>query len=350
MIAFKDIGQPLAAFASRSGRRNSTLGPGRRPRGSGFSLVELLVVIAILGTLVGLLLPAVQAARESSRRAACGNNLRQLALGAVNHESAKRRFPAGYVSGQTGAADPATRDRPPGTGWGLLIAPFLEEGGVASRYRADLGIAHATNRDIVAASPGIFRCPSDGGPREPFEPLVESGSPHPSAARLGRSSYVGNAGQREPWSEPLDTWEAVANGPLYRNSWLQAARIADGTSKTVFLGEHTSRLSQKAWAGTIPGAWSHPGGGIRGISATHPDAAATLLLSHSGPTPSEPGVIHPPNDPVAHVCQMYSDHPGGCNVALGDAAVRFVADSVDRAIWAALSSFDGREAIPGDAH
>lgn len=316
----------------------------------GFTLVELLVVIAVVGTLIGLLLPAVQSAREASRRSACGNNLRQLALGVISHESAKRRFPAGYVSGPTGASDPATRDRPPGTGWGLLVAPFLEEGGFASRYRADLGIAHVENRDVVAASPGVFRCPSDGGPREPFEPLVESGSPHPSAARLGRSSYVGNAGQREPWSEPLDTWEGVANGPLYRNSWLTNSRITDGASKTVFLGEHTSKLSQKAWAGTIPGAWSHPGGGIRGISATEPDAAATLLLVHSGPTPSEPGVVHPPNDPVAHVCQMYSDHAGGCNVALGDAAVRFVGNAVDLEIWAALSSCDGKESIPGDAY
>jgi len=331
-------------------------GRGRRSRNppwtppGGFTLVELLVVIAIVGALVGLLLPAVQSARETSRRAACGSNLRQLVLAMHLHESARRRLPAGYVSDPARSPrDPGTADRPPGTGWGLLVAPFLEEGELAGRYRADLGVADAVNRDIVSSSPSIFRCPSDGGPREAFAAVAGSGSPHPSGAVLGRSSYVGNAGHAEPWAQPHETWDGLANGPLYRNSWLKTAKVADGMSKTVFLGEHTSRLSQKAWAGTIPGAWSHPGGGIRGIEATEPDAAATLLLVHSGPTPSEPGVIHPPNDPVAHVCQMYSDHPGGCNVALGDAAVRFVANTVDATIWAAVSSATGGESIPGDA-
>ena len=344
-------------FQPRS--RRGASGPKTIRAGStraGFTLIELLVVIAIVGTLVGLLLPAVQSSRETARRAACASNLRQLALAMHRHDTARRRLPAGYVSDPSRSPrDPGTADRPPGTGWGLLVAPFLEEGERANRYRADLGVADAANHDVVSSSPTVFRCPSDGGPREAFAAAVESGATHPSGAMLGRSSYVGNAGHAEPWAEPHETWSGLANGPLYRNSWLRAAQVTDGLSKTVFLGEHTSRLSQKAWAGTIPGAWSFPAGGIRGasnerIAATEPDAAATLVLVHSGPTPSEPGVIHPPNDPVAHVCQMYSDHPGGCNVAHGDAAVRFVANTVDRTIWVALSSAAGGESIPGDAY
>ena len=64
----------------------------RHPRG--FTLVELLVVIAIIGVLVGLLLPAVQAAREAARRMSCGNNIRQIAMGCINHESARKQFPS----------------------------------------------------------------------------------------------------------------------------------------------------------------------------------------------------------------------------------------------------------------
>ena len=320
------------------------------PRRSGFSLVELLVVIAIIGTLVGLLLPAVQSARESARRTACSSNLRQLGLGLLSHESAKKRFPAGYVS-QAGRTpqDSATRDCPPGTGWGLLIAAFIEEGQLADRYRADLGIADPANAAVVSASPAFFRCPSDNGPREAFAVQLESGSPHPSGATLGRSSYVGNAGHREPWARPLDSWAGVANGPLYRNSWLKIGQMTDGTSKTVFLGEHLSRLSQKAWAGTVPGAFSHPTPEFVQARQSEPDAAATLLLVHSGPAEDEPGVIHPPNDEHAHVCQMYSDHPNGCNVMFGDGSARFIANSIDRNVWAALSSFNGGESLAGDA-
>jgi prepilin-type N-terminal cleavage/methylation domain-containing protein/prepilin-type processing-associated H-X9-DG protein len=325
---------------------------GRPCRGTGpagFSLVELLVVVAIIGALVGLLLPAVQAARETSRRSACLSQLRQLGLGLLSHESAKQRFPAGYVSeaGRT-PQDPATRDRPPGTGWGLLIAAYVEEGRLSDGYRADLGIAAPENRGIVAASPAIFRCPSDAGPREAFAVLDQGGTPHASGAVLGRSSYVGNAGHGEPWGEPLESWEGVANGPLYRNSGLRVGEIVDGVSSTVCLGEHLSRLSQKAWAGTISGAWSHPTDRFA-ASGSGADAAATLLLVHSGPAASEPGVIHPPNDEHAHVCQLYSDHPNGSNVMMCDGSARFVTNSIAPTIWAALSSFNGGEWMPAQA-
>jgi prepilin-type N-terminal cleavage/methylation domain-containing protein/prepilin-type processing-associated H-X9-DG protein len=329
------------------------VGPWKRARRRGFSLVELLVVIAIVASLVGMLLPAVQSARESARKSGCGLNLRQLALAILTHESSRRRLPAGYVT-EPGRSpvDPVSLDRPPGTGWGMLIAPYLEEAALADRYRptAGIGIGAIENRAVVAESPAIFRCPSDGGPRTPFAVLDEAAGPHASGAVLGRSSYVANAGHAEPWGEPVESWEGLANGPLYRNSWLKLSRISDGLSKTVVLGEHTQRLSQKAWAGTAPGAASHPSEAFVTSVGSEPDGAATLLLVHSGPADSEAEVIHPPNDPVAHVCQMFSDHPGGCNVAFGDGAVRFVAESINLDVWAAVSSIAGGEAVAGDAY
>ena len=72
------------------------------------------------------------------------------------------------------------------------------------------------------------------------------------------------------------------------------------------------------------------------------EGAATLLLVHSGPTADDPK-IHSPNDPVGHVCQMYADHPGGCNVAFGDASVTFIGNAIDPRVWAALSTIAGGE-------
>src|SRR5438105_1065208 len=89
-----------------------------------FTLVELLVVIAIIGVLVALLLPAIQAARESARRAQCKNNLKQIGLALHNHESARRAFPPGYISNSATKNGPGTG---PGWGWGAYILPYLEE-------------------------------------------------------------------------------------------------------------------------------------------------------------------------------------------------------------------------------
>src|SRR5204863_1196070 len=89
----------------------------------GFTLVELLVVIAIIGTLVALLLPAVQGAREAARKASCGNNIRQLALGAQLYETSMGSYPAGWIW----SPDPGSGTLQPyyeGWGWGALLLPY----------------------------------------------------------------------------------------------------------------------------------------------------------------------------------------------------------------------------------
>ncbi len=312
----------------------------------GFTLVELLVVIAIIGGLAGLLLPAVQAAREASRRSQCGNNLRQVGIAVHSFLDARRHFPAGYLT-DTGATgrDPDTFDAVPGTGWGLAIAPWLEEAATASAYSAAQGVVAAVNGSVVSRRLATFLCPSATGPRDPFTALDAAGAAHASGAVLGRSDYVANAGHEDPWDgPPRADWHGLANGPLYRNSRVRPADVTDGLSRTVFVGEHSQSLCQKTWAGVVAGGFSHPAATFR--HATGAERAAALVLSHSGPAATEPGVIHAPNDPAAHCDQMFSEHPAGANVLFGDGSARLVAAAVDRGIWAAACSIAGGETSP----
>ena len=312
-------------------------------RHRGFTLVELLVVIAIISALVGLFLPAVQAAREAARRGQCGNSLRQIGIAMQNFLDGRRHFPSGYLADiASPARDADTFDAPPGTGWGLAIAPFLEEGAATAAYDAAAGVDAVANRPIVSRRLTTFLCPSSTGLRDAFAVLDASGAAHASGAVLGRSDYVANAGHEDPWDgSPRVDWRGIANGPLYRNSRLRPAEITDGLSKTVFVGEHSQALSQKAWAGVVAGGFSHPSDAFRASTST--DHAAAFVLSHSGPAAGEAGIIHVPNDPAGHCDQMYSQHPAGANVVMGDGAMRFIVASIDRTTWAALASASGGE-------
>lgn len=326
--------RPLSAFSSAA---------------AGFSLVELLVVIAIVGSLVGLLLPAVQSAREAARRSSCSNNLRQLGLALHGHLDSRHHFPSGYESDTSAAdRDPDTWDASPGTGWAMAVAAFAELMDVSSAYEANVrtgkGISHPDNAALVGRNLPGFRCPSSTGPREPFTVLDEGGTPLAGNIVLGRSDYVANAGHDEPWGlAPMADWSSIANGPLYRNSRLRPAAITDGLSKTVFLGEHSQALSQKSWAGVVPGGFSHPTDFFKTAVGTTPDRAATFVLTHSGPATGELSIIHPPNDPLSHVCQMFSEHPNGANIVLGDGSTRFVSASISHPVWRAMCSIDGSE-------
>jgi prepilin-type processing-associated H-X9-DG protein len=114
------------------------------------------------------------------------------------------------------------------------------------------------------------------------------------------------------------------------------ADILDGLSSTVFVGEHHPVLSDKTWVGVVPGAAVCP----KPAFAFGPcEPAAILVNCHSGPCSyASPPVIHPPNSWTSAPCQMYAEHPGGCNVMLGDGSVRFISEDIHQPTWAALSS------------
>jgi hypothetical protein len=139
----------------------------------------------------------------------------------------------------------------------------------------------------------------------------------------------------------------VADGPFFRNSRTRFRDVTDGLTNTIFLGEHSSRLSDKSWAGIVPGAFVHPRFSSPENGA---DAAATLTLVHAGPSGGELDItgfpiIHPVNFPTYHVGQMYSEHVGGGHIGLGDGSVRFISENVDLLLWAKLSSMNEGEIV-----
>ena len=349
-------------------------------RRQGFTLIELLVVIAIIAILIALLLPAVQQAREAARRTACRNNLKQIGLALHNYHDVHRMFPAGYYSYPTSngsgpasaAIDPKTWDAAPGWGWGAMILPFLEQGNVADRFDYRLPIWAPQHVNAIATKLPVFLCPSASGGDDPFLVRNETGTVHSiggRTVRLARSHYVASHGQESCWGEcgaartgiiftNIYTFATttitingdvsrVADGPFYRNSNTRIRDVTDGTSSTIFLGEHSSKLSEKTWVGVIPGAFTHP----RFSSPENgPDAAATLTLVHAGPSGGELDItgfpiIHPVNFPTFHVGQMYSEHPGGGHICLGDGSVRFVSENINLLLFAALSSINEGEII-----
>ncbi len=313
----------------------------RRP---GFTLIELLVVIAIIAMLIGLLLPAVQKVREAAARLQSSNNLKQMGLALHNHHDTLQRFPAGYLANTTGAGvNPATLDGPPGWGWATQLLPYLEQDNLYKQLRLDLPAWDPLNAPLVRTSVKTFLNP--GAPNGNPTMLVRSES-GAVLAEWARSHYVANNGQDESWSYLRHDLSGIpGKGPFYRNSRVRMSDVTDGLSSTVFLGEHTT-ISDKTWVGVHPLAVSCPSDPNR-FPFTECDAAATLVLCHSGPAASEPGVIHPPSFPTCHVCQMYAPWSGGGLVLFGDGHVQFIPTSIQLDTWAALCSIN-RGDFPGD--
>ncbi len=208
---------------------------------TGFTLVELLVVIAIIGVLVALLLPAIQAARESARRSQCTNNLKQVALAAQMYHDSRKHYPAGRVG---------TNELT--TSWAFKLLQYLEGENIFRTWRRDAAPFQATNAEAMRTPVETYYCPSRRAPAADRD-FVDGSVPTLLAEGVGAGGdYAANAGRDrveygvDPQQRPLQNIDETIAGPIFTFSKVKGRQIQDGLSQTLAVGERHIPPEQEA--------------------------------------------------------------------------------------------------------
>jgi len=298
----------------------------------GFTLIELLVVISIIGILIALLLPAVQAAREASRRAQCTNNLKQLALAAHNYESANGCFPMGsvlHISTITGNQWIGVGNYITSHSLFVAMLPQLENATLYNAVNFSVNIHLSPNMTIQQTQTNALLCPSDVRAWQIDQPDDWVSDFPTDQMRVAHSSYAGCTGTwfhmaRSPNASPSQAvLSAADNGIFYVLSGTRMAEVTDGTSNTFLFGER--RLPD-----ATPQDWMWWYDSWLGSSLFDTQAPINpwRTVSQSAGAPGGAPTFGPGFQDYAFIDSASSRHPGGANFAMADGSVRFLKETI----------------------
>lgn len=299
----------------------------------GFTLVELLVVIAIIGILVGLLLPAVQAARESARRLQCSNNFHQLGIALNSYHDSHRRFPPAYVI-------------PVRLMWNGCILPQIEQGPLYNtlQFGASWEVPNTPNGRACETYIPTYRCPSSDAPQH-----AEGYSNLPMRVPNSYLAVASGTATAESGLLPENIGFPNQDGLMYTSSTNRMANVLDGTSNSVAVGEALFRPTV-----TGPDLFGHVfqivdhwyiGSDNQVLASVNP----TLYQEFSEGMGSTGVPMNAVNDASLMIDQrelcFSSLHHGGCLFVFVDGHVQFVSQSIDRKIYSAFGTIARGEVI-----
>jgi prepilin-type N-terminal cleavage/methylation domain-containing protein/prepilin-type processing-associated H-X9-DG protein len=301
----------------------------------GFTLVELLVVIAIIGVLVALLLPAIQAARESSRRTKCQDHLRQVGVAIQNYIGTHKKFPAGKkYSGPRHL--PTTQS----LSWSSFLLEYLEQGKTFQKLDFSVPLFDPVNLPATSQVIEVYLCPSTSrfeqhrGEDHRLTPLPQPGG------GLGCIDYLGISGPDKDAKPPGELEKyGRQRGVLIGNKGLENEKtivepppirleqVTDGLSNTLCIAECTGRGVEFDEEGSkiksLNGAWAS------GSNVSHITKGINQL-----PTPD-----------AWYNEAIMSDHPGGAQLLMCDGSVHFASDDLEKAVLMSICSRDGEEVV-----